>query len=50
MAQKLKSKAAKMRLSGIEDLLALLTDDPNSSDISEVSLTALLKETTPANM
>ena len=43
MAQKLKSKAVKMRLSGLEDLLALLTDDPNSPDIDEVSLTALLK-------
>ena len=50
MAQKLKSKAAKMRLSGIEDLLFLLADDLNSPDKTEVPLTALLKETTPANM
>lgn len=30
MGQKLKSKAIKLRLSGLEDLLALLTDDPNN--------------------
>ena len=50
MSQKLKSKAVKMRLSGMEDLLALLADDPMSSEIDEISLPGLLKETTPANM
>jgi hypothetical protein len=31
MAQKLKSKAAKLRLEGLEDLLQLLISDPESS-------------------
>lgn len=43
MAQKLKSKAVKMRLSGLEDLLALLTDDPTSSEIDEFSIATFLK-------
>ena len=34
----------------MEDLLALLADDPMSSEIDEISLPGLLKETTPANM
>ena len=50
MEQKLKSKAVKMRLSGLEDLLQLLTDDPESPDISDITMAPLLKETTPANL
>lgn len=37
-----------MRLSGMEDLLALLQEDPNSPDMSEVEIGKLLKETNPA--
>lgn len=48
MSQKLKSKAIKMRLSGMEDLLVLLQEDPNSPDMSEVEIGKLLKETNPA--
>lgn len=50
MAQKLASKAAKTRLSGLEDLLELLNTDPNSPDLEEVPMHNLLKETTPLNM
>ena len=50
MEQKLKSKAVKMRLSGLEDLLQLLTDDPESPDLSDITMAPLLKETTPANL
>lgn len=50
MSQKLKSKAPKMRLSGLEDLLAMLTDDPNNPDLGDVSMAGLLKEVAPANM
>ena len=34
----------------MDDLLQLLTDNPESPDLSQVSLPALLKETTPANL
>jgi len=50
MSQKLKSKAPKMRLSGLEDLLAMIADDPNNPDLGDVSMAALLKEIAPANM
>jgi hypothetical protein len=50
MMQKLKSKAAKMRLSGMEDLLALLENDPDHPDIAEIVMPGLLKETTPTNI
>ena len=43
MIQKLKSKAAKLRLSGMEDLLKLLETDPDNSDINEVDIKALVK-------
>jgi len=36
MSQKLKSKAVKLKLSGMEDLLELLTNDPNNSEIGEI--------------
>ncbi len=50
MNQKLKSKAAKLRLAGMEDLLKLLEEDPQNGDISQVDIKALVKETTPANL
>ncbi len=50
MLQKLKSKAAKLRLSGMEDLLKLLESDPENSDIHEIDIKSLVKQTTPANM
>jgi hypothetical protein len=50
MIQKLKSKAAKLRLSGMEDLLKLLEENPDDPDIKEVDIKALVKETTPANL
>lgn len=43
MLQKLKSKAPKIRLSGLEDLLKMLTEDPENSDLAEVSIANLLK-------
>jgi len=39
-----------MRLSGLEDLLAMIADDPNNPDLGDVSMAALLKEIAPANM
>ena len=48
MSQKLKSKAIKLRLSGMEDLLALLEADPNNPDLGEIEIGKLLKETNPA--
>lgn len=50
MSQKLKSKAVKMRLSGLDDLIELLTNDPNSPEILEITMASLLKETTPVNI
>ena len=50
MAQKLKSKAPKMRLEGLSDLLELLTNDPENPDVLEITITSLLKETAPANV
>ena len=50
MNQKLKSKAAKLRLAGMEDLLKLLEEDPQNGDICQVDIKALVKETTPANL
>jgi hypothetical protein len=43
MTQKLKSKAAKMRLSGMQDLLELLENNPNSSEVGEIQIVGLLK-------
>ena len=43
MGQKLKSKAFKLRLSGLEDLLALIETDPQNPDCFEVEMTKLLK-------
>ena len=43
MDQKLKSKAVKLRHSGLEDLLQLLTDDPESPDLSDIVIAPLLK-------
>jgi len=43
MGQKLKSKAPKMRLSGMEDFLQLLTSDPDSSELADIAITPLLK-------
>lgn len=50
MLQKLKSKVHKLRLSGMEDMLKMLNEDPDNADLGEVSLSNLLKETTPLNM
>ena len=43
MSQKIKSKAVKLRLSGFEDLLTLLSDDPNNPDLLDVEIGKLLK-------
>jgi hypothetical protein len=43
MTQMLKSKAAKLKLSGLEALKKMLEEDPNNSEISEVSMPPLLK-------
>jgi hypothetical protein len=43
MLQKLKSKAAKLRLSGMEDLIKLLEEDPDHSDINEIDIKSLVK-------
>lgn len=43
MSQKLKSKAPKMRLSGMEDMIQLLTTDPDNSELADVVMSALLK-------
>ena len=43
MSQKLKSKAVKLRLSGMQDLLALLENDENNPDLGEVEIGKLLK-------
>ena len=48
MGQKLKSKAFKLRLSGLEDLLALIETDPQNPDCFEMEMTKLLKESNPA--
>lgn len=50
MLQKLKSKAAKLRLSGMEDLLKLLQENPDHPDINEIDVKTMVKETTPANL
>lgn len=47
MTQKLKSKALKLRLSGLEDLQNLLEDKPDHPDLEEVEMSKLLKETNP---
>ena len=36
MDQKLKSKAVKLRLSGLEDLLKMLSEDENNPEIEEI--------------
>lgn len=43
MLQKLKSKAVKLRLSGMEDLLKLLEDNPEDPDIKEIDIKTLVK-------
>lgn len=43
MLQKLKSKAAKLRLSGMDDLLKLLEENPDHFDINEVDIKAMVK-------
>lgn len=43
MLQKLKSKAAKLRLSGMEDLLKVLEENPDHPDISEIDVKAMVK-------
>lgn len=43
MLQKLKSKAAKLRLSGMEDLLKMLEEDPENSDLNEIDIKAMVK-------
>ena len=50
MGQLLKSKAVKLKLQGLEELLKMLTDDPNNEEVNEVTIGSLLKETAPANM
>lgn len=49
MTQLLKAKASKLKLQGLEKLLEMLTDDPNNQELSQVSISGLLKETIPAN-
>ena len=43
MSQKLKSKAVKLRLSGFEDLLNLLENDPSHEDLLEIEIGKFLK-------
>lgn len=50
MTQMLKAKAAKLKLSGMEALLKMLEEDPTNSELSDVTISTLLKETIPANM
>ena len=39
-----------MRLGGLEDLLALLTDNPDSPELMDINMASFLKQTAPANM
>lgn len=50
MTQMLKSKANKLKLSGMEALHKMLEEDPTNSELSDVNIAALLKETVPANL
>ena len=50
MTQMLKSKANKLKLQGMEALQKMLQEDPNNSEILDVNMAALLKETVPANL
>ena len=50
MTQMLKSKANKLKLQGIEALHKMLEEDPNNSELLDVNMPALLKETVPANL
>ena len=47
MSQKLKSKAVKLRMSGLEDLLGLLQEKPDHPDCQDIELQKFLKETNP---
>lgn len=48
MEQKLKSKAVKLRLLGLEELLCLLQEDENNPQLAEVDMAKLTKESNPA--
>ena len=43
MDQKLKSKAVKLRLSGMEDLLKLLEEDENNEQLLDIEINKFLK-------
>lgn len=43
MTQMLKSKANKLKLSGLEALLKMLEEDPSNGELSDVTLSGLLK-------
>lgn len=43
MTQMLKSKANKLKLSGLEALQKMLEEDPNNSELSDVVIATLLK-------
>ena len=48
MDKKLASKTPKLRLSGLEDLLNLLTNDPQSPELMDIQIMKFMKETNPA--
>jgi hypothetical protein len=50
MTQMLKSKANKLKLTGMEALHKMLEEDPTNSELSDVSIAGLLKETVPVNL